>query len=464
MSRYARFIKESLAIGRLSLPIILSQVAYVLLGLLDTIMSGQAGATEQAAVALGVAFWVPLFFTLVSILQAVSPLVAHHFGAGDMRGIVSDTREGIWLALLAGIVCIAMLPLARPLMAALRIDPALIERTLLFLHGITVGLPAAMVFRVLTFYSASINQTKPMMFLAFLGLGVNAFFNWLFIWGHWGFPALGGAGCGWASAIGMWFSCLTLMGWTAWAKPYRTCYLWRHWTRPHWQTIWKILKIGLPMGVAALAEIGAFSSIALLVGQFGAAQIAAHQIALNFSSIIFMFPAGISTALTIRVGHALGTGDARTARFIGWTGILCGILVGTVAIPFILIARHAIVGFYTPDPVVQHIATNLMLFTVIWQLADAAQVTAVGALRGYKITLSPMLMMLFAFWVMGLPIGCWLGYYGMGSLPAQGIYGFWTGLLTGLILVAAGLTWTFRQIARQRIQTHMIAPGTRVTA
>lgn len=453
MSLYSRFFKESQALARLSLPIILSQVAYVLLGLLDTIMSGQAGSADQAAVALGVAFWVPLFFTLTSVLQAVSPLVAHHFGAGNMAGIVHDTREGMWLSVFAGALSIALLPTARPLMAALEIDAALIDKTHVFLLGIAVGLPAAMLFRVLSYYSASINQTQPMMILAFLGLGVNALFNWLLIWGHWGLPALGGAGCGWATAIGMWVALLALAGWTAWAPAYRACYLWHGWSWPHWETIRKLLKIGIPMGIAALAEVGAFSSVALLVGRFGAEQIAAHQVALNFSSVIFMIPVGLSTALSIRVGQTLGAGDARGARFIAWSGIALGLLIAVCAIPLILFGREAIVSFYSPDRNVQIVAANLMLFTAIWQLADAAQVTAIGALRGYKVTLPPMLMMLVAFWLIGLPVGAWLGYKGMGSIPPQGIYGFWIGLVTGLILVSAGLTFTLRKVSWASLHT-----------
>ena len=450
-TRLPRFLAESHALGTLALPIILSQLAYSLLGLIDTVMAGQAGAADQAAVALGVALWLPVFLSLMSVVQALSPIVAHHFGAGDHAAIVRDTHEGLWLTLAFSVLPLALMPTVTPFMHWAKIDPLLIDKTVLFLWGILLGLPAALLFRTLSFYCASINRTRPMMVLAFMGLGINALFNWLLIWGHWGFPALGGPGCGWATGIGMWFSLIALAAWTAWAPAYRSCYLWRKPAWPSWAAQKKLLRIGLPMGGAALVEVATFSSIALFVGQFGAAQIAANQVALNFSAMIFMIPTGLAAALTIRIGQKLGSGAARDARFVAWSGIALGLLIATLAIPFILLGRDAIVSLYSPDATVRQIASTLMLFSAIWQFADATQVIAMGALRGYKITLMPMLMMAAAFWIVGIPLGIWLGYTGWpGQAPLE-VYGFWIGLVSGLVLVAIGLTLALRQAANAHL-------------
>lgn len=454
-ARLPRFFAESRALGTLALPIILSQLAYSLLGLIDTVMAGQAGAADQAAVALGVALWLPVFLALMNVVQALSPIVAHHFGAGDHAAIVRDTHQGLWLTLAFSLLPLGLMPAVAPFMLWAKIDPPLIEKTVLFLWGILLGLPAALLFRTLSFYCASINRTRPMMVLAFVGLGINALFNWLLIWGHWGFPALGGPGCGWATGIGMWFSLIALAAWTAWAPAYRHCYLWCKPAWPSWTAQKKLLRIGLPMGGAALVEVATFSSIALFVGQFGAAQIAANQVALNFSALIFMIPTGLAAALTIRIGQKLGGGAPREARFVAWSGIALGLLIATLAIPFILLGRDAIVSIYSPDATVRQIASTLMLFSAVWQFADATQVVAMGALRGYKITLMPMLMMAAAFWIVGIPLGIWLGYTG---LPGQGpleVYGFWAGLVTGLVLVAIGLTLALRQAAN----AHLAEPG-----
>ena len=451
------FRQEARALLQLGVPIILSQVAQIVMGLLDTVMSGHAGAFEQAVVGLGVALWIPVFIGLMSVVQAVSPLIAHHFGAGDHAAVAHDAREGIWLALYAGLLPLLLVPLAPGLLVALRIDPALAQRTGVFLWGIAMGLPAALVYRSLAFYSSSINQTRPVMVLAFVGVAVNGFLNWVLIYGHLGAPALGGAGCGWATGIGMWVSLAALAAWTAWAPVYKPFYLWHRWRLPSWAAQKRLLRLGLPMGGAGVAEVAAFCSIAVLVGRFGDVQIAAHQVALNSSALVFMFPMGISAAVTVRVGHALGAGDARAARHAAWSGIGVGLVFAALAIVPIILGRHQVAALYSSDHAVQALAANLLLFAAFWQLFDATQVTAIGGLRGYKVTVLPMVLMLCAFWGLGVPIGTWLGWHGAaGSGPLQ-VYGFWVGLVVGLVTVSIGLVLGLRQVADRTLREHAAA-------
>jgi MATE family multidrug resistance protein len=441
------FTQESGALLRLASPIILSQIAQVLMGLVDTVMSGHAGATEQAVVGLGVALWIPVFIGLMSVVQAVSPIIAHHFGAGDRDAVVGDAREGIWLALFAGLIPLLLVPWAPDLLVHLRIEPALAARAGSFLWGIGLGLPGALVYRALAFYSASIGQARPIMVLAFLGLVVNAFFNWVLIYGHFGFPAMGGAGCGWATGIGMWVSLFALAAWTALSPIYRPYFLWRSWTPPRWTVQKRLLRLGLPMGGAGLAEVAAFSSVAVLVGRFGDVQIAAHQIALNFSALVFMLPMGLSAAITIRVGHSLGAGDPQAARFVAWSGVAVGLIIAVLAIGPIILLRHQVAAVYSTDGAVQALAANLLLFAAFWQLFDATQVCAIGALRGYKVTLMPMVLMLAAFWGVGVPLGTTLAYGGFADVPPMKVYGFWVGLVVGLVLVSVGLVVGLRRVA-----------------
>jgi MATE family multidrug resistance protein len=452
MSHTSPFKRESRALLHLAGPIILSQIAQVLTGLVDTVMSGQAGAVQQAVVALGVALWIPVFVSLMSVVQALSPVIAHHFGAGDREAVAQDAREGIWLAVWFSAVPLLLLPFGPRLLVAAGIAPELAARTGVFLWGIGLGIPAALVYRALAFYSASINQTRPIMVLAFIGLGVNAFFNWVLINGHFGLPAMGGAGCGWASGIGMWVALLLLAAHTARAPVYQAYYVWRHWRLPRWDAQRRLLRIGLPMGGAALAEVAAFSSIAILVGRFGDVQIAAHQIALNFSALIFMLPMGLSAALSIRVGHALGARDPRQARTIAWTGIRLGLLIAACAIGPIIALRHEVAAVYSSDAAVRALAANLLLFAAFWQLFDATQVCSMGALRGYKVTLLPMLLMTVAFWCIGIPSGTWLAYHGWRAGHPMEVYGFWVGLVVGLVLVSIGLVISLRIVADRAVR------------
>ncbi|MCL2657731.1 MAG: MATE family efflux transporter [Betaproteobacteria bacterium] len=450
-SRRTRFWLEARRLGRLTVPLVLSQIVFSLMGLLDTVMAGKAGAVDQAVVGLGVALWIPVFLALMGVVQAVSPIVAHHFGAGDMPSIVADTREGLWLAVFCGAVPFVLMPCVPQVLAAAQVEPVLATKTNLFLWGILFGLPAALLFRTLGFYSASINHPRPLMVLGFVGLGVNFVLNWLLIYGHWGFPALGGAGCGWATGIGMWVGFVLMAVYTVVGKAYKDVYLWHTWAWPHWPRLKVLLRLGLPMGGAALAEVSAFAGVALLIGRFGAVSIAAHQIGLNFASIIFMLPLGLSTAISIRVGQELGAGDPRAARFVSWCGVSLGLMLAALMVPLMLYGREAIVALYTPDLAVRQIATTLMLFATVWQFSDATQVCAVGALRGYKVTLLPMWLMVFAFWVVGIPLGAWLGYSGFAGGQALGVYGFWLGLVIGLVIVSAGLAFVLHKVSRARI-------------
>lgn len=453
MHRLPRFLSESRQLFRLTGPLVLSQAVYMLMGLMDTVMAGHAGAEEQAVVGLGVALWVPIFLALLGISQALSPVVAHHHGAGDKAAIVADTREGLWLAGIAAVVPFLLLPGIPMVLAAAQIEPDLAGKVSLFLWGIVIGLPAALLTRTLGFYSASINHTRPLMVFGLAGLAVNFVLNWMLIYGNWGAPALGGAGCGWATGIGMWAGLVMMALYTARAAIYRDVFLWHGWSWPHWPRQKKLLKIGLPMGASMLAEVSAFAGVALLIGRFGAVPIAAHQVALNFASLVFMLPLGLSNALSIRVGQALGGGDPHSARFISWTGVLIALAIAAMMVPVVLLARGSIVALYTPDPAVQTTASTLLLFAAVWQFSDATQVCAVGALRGYKVTVMPMWLAIGAFWLVAIPLGAVLGYRGIGSAPL-GVYGFWSGLVIGLTLVAGGLVWILRRVAHQRIDAH----------
>lgn len=453
-TRTTRFLDESRQLLRLAGPIVLSQLGFVLMGLLDTVMAGRAGAVEQAVVGLGVAVWIPVFISLMGVVQALSPIVAHHFGAGDHQAIVHDTQQAVWLAALLGLLPLALLPLADDLLHLSGVDAELAAKTVLFLQGIVLGLPAALMFRALSFYSASINHTRPLIGLAAVGLLANALLNWLLIYGHWGLPALGGAGCGWASGIGMWLSLLLMGAYTARSHHYRDVRLYHDWGWPEWGTFKRLLKLGLPIGAAHLAEVSAFAGVALMIGSLGAVPIAAHQVGLNFASLVFMLPMGLSTALSIRVGQSLGAQDPRAARFIAACGLVLALLIALALVPLLIGLREEIVTLYSPDAAVQAVAATLLLFAAAWQLADATQVIAIGALRGYKVTMLPMWLMIVAFWAIGIPLGAWLGHRGWAAYDVAplGVYGFWIGLVTALFAAAVSQLWLLQKVARERLQ------------
>lgn len=433
----------------LALPIVGSQAASVLMGLVDTVMAGRAGPTEQAVVGLGVAIWIPVFLALMGVVQAVSPLVAHHWGARDLPGVVRDTQQGVWLGAVLGLLPLALLPGAGAALGAFGVAAELVGRTELFLQGIALGMPAALMFRALAFYSASIDRPGPALVLGGVGLGVNAVLNDLLIDGKAGLPALGGAGCGWATGIGMWVTLLLMMAWTGSSTHYAGCRVWRGWRGPDWTVQRKLLRLGLPIGGANLSEVAAFTGVALLIGSFGATAIAGHQAALNFAALVFMLPAGLSAALSIRVSQALGAGDGPGARFVTYTGLLLALGLALVVSPLIALGRDGIAAWYSPDAQVRDLAAHLLLFAAVWHVADALQVCAAGALRGFRVTLLPMLMMVATYWLLAIPVGAWwarTGWPALGWAP-MGVAGYWAGLLLGLFVIAAALLLLLRRIA-----------------
>ena len=217
-----------------------------------------------------------------------------------------------------------------------------------------------------------------------------------------------------------------------------------------------MLKLGLPIGVTYFAEVSAFCAVGLLVARFGVVSVSANQIALNFSSLVFMVPMSIGIALTTRVGQTLGEEDVQRARFVSWVGVGISLLFSLISASLITVSRDLIAAAYTSDAEVQKLTAELLLFAAVFQLSDAAQVTASCAIRGYKITRTPMLIHLMAFYGFALPIGCalglapeWMPWRPANPMAAKG---FWTGLVLGLTVAGVLLLAYLHRISRHRIR------------
>jgi MATE family multidrug resistance protein len=284
------------------------------------------------------------------------------------------------------------------------------------------------------------------MVIALLGLGFNVAVNWLLIFGRFGLPAMGGIGCAVATGICMWLMLGAMLVWMRIAPAYRATYPFTHWEWPHWPEIRSMLQLGLPIGVTYFAEVSAFGAVALLVARFGVVEQSAHQIALNFSSLVFMVPLSLGIGMVTRVGQALGEGDAARARTASWVGLGLSLAFAVASAAFIALFRHQIAAAYTTDEAVRATCANLLLFAALFQLSDATQVAAACAIRGYKVTRGPMLIQLLAFWGFALPVGCLLGLW-----QEMAAAGFWIGLVLGLTIAAILLTGFLRTLSNSRV-------------
>lgn len=450
-NRVIRVTTEVRALLALALPIIVSQVATTAMGFVDAVMAGRVGPRDLAAVALGNSIWVPVFLLMSGILLATTPKVAQRFGADTHSDIGPIVRQALWLAVMTGLCAAFVLIGAEPLLHVMNVAPDLIEPCMGYLHGIASGMPAVGLYCVLRNFSDGLGKTRPSMVLGLCGLALNIPLNYIFIYGHFGVPAMGGVGCGWATAIVMWFMALGMVVWTFRGTIYQSSEVYSRFEWPQWAVIKRLLNVGLPIGIAVFAESSIFAVIALLIGSLGATVVAGHQIALNFSSLVFMIPYSLGMAITVRVGQALGRGQPREARFVAGAGMGTALVWACISASLIVLLRGQIATVYTADPKVIEVASMLLMFAALYQFSDVIQVTAAGALRGYQDTRVTMILTLFAYWGIGLPVGYALGltdWLGQANGPS----GLWQGLIVGLTCAALMLGLRLMRTAKKRIR------------
>ena len=370
----------------------------------DAVMAGRLGPRDLAAVAVGTSTWMLGFTFCLGFLMALTPIISRHFGSGKLDLIGRYTRQGFWLGQVLGISLLLVVhAYIQPAFEFVGIDVGFRDLTTGYVKAIYLGLPAMTVFLVLRFTTEGIGVTRPVMYTSLFSLVSNVFLNYVLMFGKFGAPAMGAVGCGLASAITMWLMAIGLTIYVLRHARYKPLHIFSKFAPVRPAVFREILSLGWPIMITIAAESGLFSAISILIGTLGVQIAAAHQIALNFAATMFMIPLALSAAITVRVGHELGAGNAVAARFAGNVGILfCGLFMSFTAMMMLMFREH-VVQLYTRDAEVQAIAISLLLVAAIFQVADGVQIGAAGALRGYKDTRVPMVINLFAFWVLGFP-------------------------------------------------------------
>ncbi|QDQ26054.1 MATE family efflux transporter [Chitinimonas arctica] len=446
---------EATALWQLAWPMLVGQLASVGMAVADVAMAGHASAQDLAAVSLGASIWSIIIVTMMGVMMSVNPTVSHHVGAGEFGRIPHVIRQALWKALGVGLIALLAANAATLIFDHMTLEAPVRDMAKQFLRVVSFALPAFSCFRVLYGYSASLNQTKPMMVIALVALLLNVLVNWLLIYGKFGLPRLGGVGCAWATLACVWFNLVVMVWWMHREPVYRATWPFDRYEGPNWGEIRTLLKIGVPIGVTYFAEASAFGLIALLVAEFGSAEVASHQIALNFSSLVFMVPLSMGVALITRIGHALGEGDPHAARFRAWVGVGASLAFAIVSAGFIALFNQQIAAAYTSDALVAAKAAQLLVFAALFQLSDATQVSTSSAIRGYKVTRPPMIIHMTAFWGFSLPLGCVLGlapaWFPLSPAEPMAARGFWLALVVGLTVAALGLTWFLDKLSRRRL-------------
>mgnify|MGYP003450130255 FL=1 len=452
MSRFSlSTLQELKVLVVLTGPILISQFAQAGYGLIDTLMAGQLSPLDLAAVALGASIWLPLYLLTTGTLLATTALVSEARGAGQLAQIPRITHQALWLAAIVGMTGLLLIQASPPILSWMGMPTHLHALTADYLYGVSWGMPAVAFFFVLRCYCEAQAKPLPITLISVLGLGLNVLANRFFMYGHedffgWTVPAMGGAGCGWGTAVVMWTMTLVLLTYVLLTKAFSATRLLTVWSPPHGREILRIAKLGLPIGLAIFFEVSSFALVAILVSPSGEIAVAGHQIALSVTSVIFMLPLSLALALTIRCGHHFGAQDLAALQLTRRVGLTATTLMACGTALMLLLLREPIVQLYSTDPAVIDLATQLLLFAVAYQIADALQVGAAGCLRGLQDTRSPMQLTLLAYWGVGIPFGYvagstdWLG-------QAWGAQGYWAGLVLGLTVAA----WLLNRRLRYRL-------------
>ena len=444
MWRTSNWQEEIPALLRLAGPLIVNNLAIAGMQFADAVMAGRLGAESLAAVAVGASVWFFGFAFCLGVLMAISPIAARHHGAGKPELIGRYTRQGMYLGFAIGVSLIVLAyTTVEPLLLKIGIDEGFRELTVGYVKMIIFGGPAIFVFLALRFTTEGIGHTRPIMYVSIFSLFCNVFLNYVLMYGHFGAPAMGVAGCGLASAITMWLLTVVLVTYMMLSPRYKPLQIFSRVAPLRPEVLREILVLGVPIAVTITAEAGLFNAVSILMGTRGAAIAAAHQVAINFAATMFMIPLALSSAITIRVGQALGSGNVRAARESGALGILMCAMFMSVSAAFLLVFRDAVVHLYTNDPSVTSIAISLLLMAAIFQVADGIQIGAAGALRGFKDTRLPMLINIVAYWVLAFP----LAYLAAVTFKAPPSY-VWGGFVVGLTASAILLTWRYSRVSK----------------
>jgi MATE family multidrug resistance protein len=421
----------------LAAPVVLVQVGLMAMGVADTIMVGRVSADALAAAALGNLFFINVSFFAMGTLMALDPLVAQALGARDEPSVARAMQRGLVLALALSVLTSLALMSAEPVFVALRQPPEVIPDASRYVWITVSSVVPFLAFIVFRQSLQAMHRVAPIV-VTIVGANLaNVFFNWVLIYGRLGSPAMGVAGAAWATTLSRWLMALGLLA-LAWRE-----------VRPHLLPIrvdairsgpiLRMFRLGAPIGLQMTLEVSAFGLIGLLMGVLGTIELGAHQIAINLAATTFMVPLGVGAAAAVRVGRAVGAHDPRAARRAAKTALFLGVsFMCLTAIVFVSMPAP-LARIFTSDTRVLAVTIQLIPIAGVFQVFDGIQAVAAGVLRGIGDTRAPLIVNLFGFWLLGVPISVYLCF----QTEARAT-GLWWGLVAGLGAVAVFLVMRIR--------------------
>jgi multidrug resistance protein, MATE family len=432
MSAQDQWKRELAALTRLAVPVVLSELGWMAQGVVDTIMVGALGPVSIGAVALGNAvFYTPSLFG-IGLLLGLDPLVAQAYGRKDYDDCHRWLAQGIYLALGITPILMILVAVASFFFARVGITPEVATPAGAYLRMLDWSILPLLIYGASRRYLQGVGQVR-VITLTYIGANlVNWAGNYALIYGHWGLPAMGVRGSALSTVLARILMALSLMGFAWRYERQRGHPLFKHWAAPQIARIRQLVGLGLPAAAQITLEVGAWNTATLSAGWLNPIALATHQIAINYASITYMIPLGISAATAVSVGHAIGAGDKARARRAGWLALALGTAFMILAGLVFFIAPKPLIALYTRDPQVLAVGPSLLWIAAAFQVFDGVQTICTGALRGLGETRAPMVANFIGYWILGLPLGLILCF-----VLKWGIYGMWIGLTLALIVISS---------------------------
>ena len=437
---------ELRAMIALAIPVVLSELGWMAQGVVDTIMVGRMGPVAIGAVALGNAvYYTPSLFGF-GLLLGLDTLVAQAYGRQDHDDCHRWLAQGVYLA------CIATVPLMLLVFAAsygfhqVGINAAVATPAGQYLRLLNWSTLPLLLYGGTRRYLQAVGEVRVIVVTYVLANLLNWGGNWVLIYGHWGFPAMGVRGSALSTCIARLGMAISMLAFAWRYERKRGHPLFRHWAGPSLERLRRLVRIGAPAAGQILMEVGAWSLATVSAGWLTPVALATHQIALNYASVSYMVPLGISSAAAVSVGHAIGAGDAEKARRAGWLALGLGTSFMLMAAVTFLAAPGPLLRLYTSDPHVLAVGPSLLGLAAAFQIFDGIQTVSTGALRGLGETRIPMFANFVGYWILGLPLGLTLCF-----VLHWGIYGLWIGLTLALVVIATALLMRWRRDSRPSV-------------
>lgn len=431
---------------KLAVPLALTQLGQIAMMTTDIAMIGRLGSEAMAAAALAHTVFFVSFTFGMGLVSAVAPLAAQAFGGRNPHLIRRSLRAGLWAALLISLPMMALSFRGEQILLMLGQAPTSARLAQEYLFGLTWSILPALWFIAIRGFMSAINRPEPILWITLAAIPANALLVYLLLYGAFGLPQFGLFGAGLATSIvnlgtflaGLWFA--------ARRRPFRKFHVLGHVWRADWQLMRKLVVIGAPISISFLLEYGLFGAAGLLMGVISTTALAAHQIALQVAAILFMVPFGISMAATVRVGHAVGRGDAAGVRRAGYIATWLGIVLAAVLTAAVMVSRFGIAEVFLGESTdgTAELSATLLLVGSTFFIADAIQTVAAGSLRGMNDTRIPLLLATFSYWLIGFPCAGLLGFW-----TPLGAVGVWIGLSVGTAFYAVLLLLRFRSMANR---------------